>query len=194
MDVDRGRREPRFRAFPDLTTKTFLSLIEQTGGAGVWATRRVRIEHGNGITPDLLPQVRNLGVVVVVNPTHASLAGQPDRAMLDAGIPLAIGSDAEGRTPGMNPFLNIMLVSRSAGDRASLNLTREEAIAAYTFGRVERAMVQRRTSGGKCPKYQITGAAASRSRFVDMDRLAKGMNPWEQDTASEPRGNFVEPN
>jgi predicted amidohydrolase YtcJ len=119
-------------AIGDRTTKTFLSLVEEAGGAGVWGSRRVRIEHGNGITPDLLPQIRNLGVVVVVNPMHASLAGQPDRTMLAAGIPLAIGSDAEGRTPGMNPFLNIMLISKSSVDRAPLNFTREEAIAAYT--------------------------------------------------------------
>ena len=119
-------------AVGERTTKTLLNLIEQAGGAGVWAARRVRIEHGNGITPDLLPQIRNLGVVVVVNPTHAPLAGQPDRTMLAAGIPLAIGSDADGHTPGMNPFLNMMLISKSVDDRAPLNLTREEAIAAYT--------------------------------------------------------------
>jgi predicted amidohydrolase YtcJ len=119
-------------AIGDRTTKTFLNLIEQTGGAGTWGAKRVRIEHGNGIAPDLFAQVRNLGVVVVVNPTHASLAGQPDRTMLAAGIPLAIGSDAEGRTPGMNPFLNIMLISKPAADRGPVNLTREEAIAAYT--------------------------------------------------------------
>jgi predicted amidohydrolase YtcJ len=119
-------------AIGDQTTKTFLNLIEQTGGAGVWGGLRVRIEHGNGITPDLLPQIRKLGVVVVVNPTHASLPGQPDRTMLAAGIPLAIGSDAEGHTPGMNPFLNVMLISKSADHRAPLNLTRVEAIAAYT--------------------------------------------------------------
>jgi len=119
-------------AIGDRTTKTFLNLIEQTGGAGVWGARRIRIEHGNGITPDLMPQIRNLGVVVVVNPTHVSLPGQPDRTMLAAGIPLAIGSDAEGRTTGMNPFLNIMLITESGDHRPPLNLTREEAIAAYT--------------------------------------------------------------
>jgi len=119
-------------AIGDRTTKTFLSLLEQSGGAGVWGAMRVRIEHGNGITPDLLPQVRRLGVVVVVNPTHMSLAGQPNRTMPDTGIPLAIGTDAEGRTAGMNPFLNIMLISKSTGDGAPVNLTREEAIAAYT--------------------------------------------------------------
>jgi predicted amidohydrolase YtcJ len=119
-------------AIGDRTTKAFLSLMEHSGGAGVWGARRVRIEHCNGITSDLLPQVRNLGVVVVLNPTHVSLAGQPNRTMLDAGIPLAIGSDAEGRTPGMNPFRNMKLICKSADDPAPVKLTREEAIAAYT--------------------------------------------------------------
>jgi len=115
-------------AVGDRTTKTFLNLMEQTGGAGVWGGRRVRIEHGNGITTGLLPQIRNLGVVVVVNPTRASLADP----ILASGIPLAIGSDAGGPTPGMNPFLNIMLISKSEVDPTPLKLTREEAIAAYT--------------------------------------------------------------
>jgi predicted amidohydrolase YtcJ len=119
-------------AIGNRTTKTFLRLMEQTGGAGVWRSRRVRIEHGNGITPDLFEQVRALGLVVVVNPTHRSLAGQPNRTMLSAGIPLAIGSDAEGRTPGMNPFLNLLLISQSADSPAPVNLTREEALTAYT--------------------------------------------------------------
>lgn len=59
-----------------------------------------------------------------------SLAGQPNRTMLNAGIPLAIGSDAEG--PGINPFLNIMLISKSAEDPSPVKLTRDEALAAYT--------------------------------------------------------------
>lgn len=119
-------------AIGDRTTKTFLNLMEQTGGTAVWNDRRVRIEHGNGITPDLLAQVRDLGVLVVVNPMHASLGGPSTRTLLDAAIPLAIGSDAEGPTPGMNPFLNIMRIAKSADDSAPAKLTRQEAITAYT--------------------------------------------------------------
>jgi predicted amidohydrolase YtcJ len=87
-------------AIGDRTTTSFIKLMEQTGGAPAWRDKRVRIEHGNGITPGLMEQVRNLGVTVVVNPTHGSLPGQPDRTMLDAGIPLAIGSDAPGSSLG----------------------------------------------------------------------------------------------
>jgi predicted amidohydrolase YtcJ len=109
-----------------------LVVVPQTGGARVWGARRVRIEHGNGITPDVVAHIRNLGVVVVVNPTHGSLGGLRNRTLLDVGIPLAIGSDAEGGTAGMNPFLNIQLITKSTGDPAPAKLTRDEAIAAYT--------------------------------------------------------------
>jgi predicted amidohydrolase YtcJ len=127
-------------AVGDRTTEVFLRAMEQSGGAAVWAGRRVRIEHGDGILPDLIPVVRKLGVVVVANPTHLTLGPvslrrfgadgvktrQPIRALLQAGIPLAIGSDG-----AMNPFLNLMLASTYPG-RPNEALTREEAITAYT--------------------------------------------------------------
>jgi len=127
-------------AVGDRTIDAFLNAIDQDGGPAIWASRRVRIEHGDGILPDLIPRVRELGVVVVVNPTHLTLGPlalrrfgadgvatrQPIRKLLQAGIPLAIGSDGE-----MNPFLNLMLASTYPA-RPSDALTREEAIQAYT--------------------------------------------------------------
>src|SRR5712692_1250041 len=91
----------------DLTTETFLNAMDATGGKDVWSKRRVRIEHGDGIMPDLVARVKELGVVVVQNPTHLTLRElclkrfgperaeqvQPLRSLLNAGIPLAIGSD-----------------------------------------------------------------------------------------------------
>ena len=102
----------------------------------------VRIEHGDGLTPDLIPRARELGVVVVQNPTHlaspesisktfgADRAAelQPLHSLLDAGIPLALGSD--GPT---NPYLNIMLAANDPG-RSKEALTREQAVIAYTQG------------------------------------------------------------
>ncbi len=123
----------------DRTTEAFIQAMEQTGGPAAWNDRRVRIEHGDGIMPDLIPLARKLGVVVVVNPTHLTLGRlfmrrfgevvkgyQPIRSLMNAGIPLAIGSDGE-----MNPFLNIMFATTHPG-RPSEALSREEAIVAYT--------------------------------------------------------------
>ncbi|MGD1096521.1 MAG: hypothetical protein ABSB35_31580 [Bryobacteraceae bacterium] len=38
-------------AVGDRTTEAFLKAMEQTGGTMVWADKRVRIEHGDGMMP-----------------------------------------------------------------------------------------------------------------------------------------------
>jgi predicted amidohydrolase YtcJ len=98
----------------------------------------VRFEHGDGLSPDLIPKVKNLGIVVVENPSHLAgmkklLGGtftqaQPLRSLLEAGVPLGLGSD--GPT---NPYLNIMLASLHP-NRPSEAITREQAVIAYTAG------------------------------------------------------------
>lgn len=115
--------------------------MQSAGGAQVWAEQRLRFEHGDGLTPDLLPQVKALGIVVVQNPSHLAVANlnpdlggifenlriQPLRSLLAAGIPVALGSD--GPT---NPYLNIMFASLDP-NRPSEALTREQAVIAYTL-------------------------------------------------------------
>jgi predicted amidohydrolase YtcJ len=122
----------------DRTVETFLHAMDVTGGEKVWVQRRVRLEHADGLMPDLVPQAKRLGVVVVQNPTHLALDlerwgsgraehNQPMRLLLNAGIPLAIGSDGPN-----NPYLNIMLASTYRGKPAEA-LTREQAVIAYTL-------------------------------------------------------------
>lgn len=117
-----------------------LDAMRTAGGAEVWSKRRLRFEHGDGLMPDLIPRVREMGIVVVQNPSHLAvgnvnpalkglfgkLGAQPLRSLLAAGIPVALGSD--GPT---NPYLNILFASTHP-NRPSEAITREQAVIAYT--------------------------------------------------------------
>lgn len=125
-----------------LSTAAMLRAMEQRGGAHVWVSKRVRFEHGGALTPDLLPSAKELGIVVVQNPTHLNgrnmIPGlgdfairhswEPLRTLLAIGIPLALGSDGP-----MNPYLNIMFAATHP-NRPSEAITREQAVIAYTAG------------------------------------------------------------
>ena len=105
-----------------------------------WKTKRLRIEHGDGVIGDLIPRAAQLGVVVVQNPTHLAIVEVvaerygpetpffPLRTLLEAGVVLALGSDGP-----LNPYLNIMLATLHP-IHPSEALTREQAVVAYTRG------------------------------------------------------------
>jgi predicted amidohydrolase YtcJ len=100
-----------------------------------WRKKRMRIEHGDGLHPDLIALAKDFGVVVVVNPTHVVAKAlfpkgpyMPVKSLLKAGVPIAIGSDGP-----MNPGLNIQLITTEPGNAAE-GITREEAVDAYTRG------------------------------------------------------------
>jgi len=128
-------------AVGDQATELFLNAMDATGGPKAWSDRRVRIEHGDGIIPELIPRVKRMGLIVVENPTHLALRElfvkrfgveradqmQPMRSLLDAGIPLALGSDGPN-----NPYLNIMLATIYPGKPREA-ITREQAVIAYTL-------------------------------------------------------------
>lgn len=120
-----------------------LDAMEATGGAGVWASRRMRFEHADGLLEDLWPRAKALGVVVSQQGSHLDGTpfddpafvqrfregkGQPLRSLLDVGIPLALGSDGPP-----SPYLGIMLASLHP-NRPEEAITREEALLAYTLG------------------------------------------------------------
>ncbi len=128
-----------FHAVGDRTVEAILSAMENIKTVD-WRTKRVRIEHGEGVTTDLMVRARKLGVIVVQNPTHLALPEMlharfsPDnkfslvRSLIDGDIPFALGSDGP-----MNPFLNIMLAAIHPA-RPTEAITREQAVHAYTSG------------------------------------------------------------
>lgn len=138
-----GSEDPLLvHAVGDAAIDAYLSALEKTGRPEVWRSKRPRIEHGDMLSDDLLARVKALGVVVAVNPFHFMF---PDvyvarlgptrkawmmrvKAMLDRGIPIAIGSDGP-----MNPFMNVLWAATHATN-PSQALTREQAVIAYTRG------------------------------------------------------------
>jgi len=133
----------------DAQTDRLLTVMLELATPETWKSKRVRIEHGDGIRPDTLARVAQLGLVVVQNPTHfppPSMARSRPHSMLASlargGVALALGSD--GGPEEMNPFLNIMLASTYAAAPGEA-LSREQALLAYTAGgahaeRAERMM------------------------------------------------------
>jgi predicted amidohydrolase YtcJ len=132
-------------AIGDRTTETLLNAMEATGGPNAWSQKRLRIEHGEGVMPDLVPRAKALGVVVVENPSNFAFSellqqrygkakatvDAPFRSLLLAGIPLAIATDSSPLTPFANPYLHIRYACAYPG-RAKESMTREEAVTAFT--------------------------------------------------------------
>jgi predicted amidohydrolase YtcJ len=115
--------------------------MQRQGGLEAWSTRRVRFEHGDGVSA-FLDQLERAKIVVVQNPTHfAALPGLaerfsaeqraallPLRSLLGRGIAIALGSDGE-----LNPFLGILLASVHPANPGEA-ISREQALVAYTRG------------------------------------------------------------
>jgi predicted amidohydrolase YtcJ len=127
-------------AVGDLTVAQFLNAMESEGKHINWNGRRVRVEHGDGLLPDLVARARDLGVTVVQNPSHFAFRDilvqrygeridfTPARSLIDSGISFALGSDGP-----LNPYLNIMFAAIHP-TRPSEAITIEQAVAAYTHG------------------------------------------------------------
>jgi predicted amidohydrolase YtcJ len=130
----------------DAATSAFLDAVERVsvGSGGTVSACRHRIEHAQLISDEDIERISRLGLVVSAQPHAAAtpkkdvrLIGEeraqrayPFRALLDAGIPLAFGSDYPGEAT-VAPLEGIHLAVNREGGQA---ITTEEAIRAYTHG------------------------------------------------------------
>jgi predicted amidohydrolase YtcJ len=134
--------QPMLHAVGDSTIALLFAAMRDVAPDSVWRRVRPRLEHGDGLARDQFDVARRLGVVVVQNPSHLAIPevlaarwgaermARLDhlRALVEAGIPLALGSDGP-RSPGLNLMLATLHPSRP-GEA----LTREQAVVAYTRG------------------------------------------------------------
>jgi predicted amidohydrolase YtcJ len=135
-----AREQPMLHLVGDAAIDALLDALEQTGGER-WQALRPRLEHGDLLEPSHFARARRFGVVLVQNPSHfmipavvaARLGPRAERAFmlrttLEAGVPVALGSDGP-----LNPFLNLMFAGIAANNPAQA-MTREQALIAYTRG------------------------------------------------------------
>jgi predicted amidohydrolase YtcJ len=137
----RRRELLAFHVTGDSTAALLLAAMEALAPDSVWRAHRVRIEHAlSGMSPDLWPRARRLGLVIVENPAHfLPIPGAADPSIglprpklpLDSVIPrdmvVALGSDGEPRSP----FLNLLFALSVPTEP---RLSRELVITAYTLG------------------------------------------------------------
>ena len=134
-----------FHAVGDGAVSRVLDALEETGGDHAWRKRRPRIEHGDLLLDGDIERVQALGAVIVQNATHLALTPvfaqrfssgvlsnmEPLRSLLDAGIPLALGTDGIGAR--LSPFVDIFLAAIHP-TRPDEALSVEQAVTAYTRG------------------------------------------------------------
>jgi predicted amidohydrolase YtcJ len=124
-----------FHAGGDKAVETLLKTMETMPGVN-WPPQKVRIEHADGLVSDLDTRAKNLGVIAVLNPTHffASPLYPPGfmraKSLLAIPLTVAIGSDG----PPFNPYVDIKEATVRADGNRREELTREEALRAYTLG------------------------------------------------------------
>ena len=111
----------------DSATKIVLRLMKQMASDNQWKEKRVRIEHGVSIlTDEVIKEVNDMGIIIVHTPQYGMRS--PLHKWLSTAIHIAVGPDAL-----INPYLNILFMTTRQVN-PSENLTREQAVIAYTHG------------------------------------------------------------
>ena len=136
------KQQSMVHAVGDSAIQFLFNTMLEMQPATFWKKRRLRIEHGDMLSPDQYETAKALGVILVINPLHFGLPAvanarygndrmksfQATKSILKYGIPVAIGSDGPP-----DPYLNMML-SLLNPDNPSEALNIEQTVTAYTMG------------------------------------------------------------
>jgi hypothetical protein len=107
----------------DSTADLVLGMMEALAPDAAWQARRVRFEHGNGITGSQIARAARKGIVIA-----QPRSGAPYKSWRAAGIPVAYGSDML-----RNPFVH-MLAAVTGGEHPEEAISRGEAVRILTSG------------------------------------------------------------
>lgn len=149
--ADRAGLQASVHAIGDKANYLLLNMVERLSAANGPRDRRFRIEHAQHLIPPDVERMASLGIVASVQPYHAiddaRWAGRrlgertkmayPFRSLLQAGVPLAFGTDWP--VAPLNPLLGLYaaITRKPFGDACSSwhpeqCLTAREAVHAYT--------------------------------------------------------------
>lgn len=140
-----GHRQCAFHAIGDGAVSAFLDALEELSAEFPdIPAMRLRLEHAQLVSPEDIPRIKRLGVLVCAQPSALNNPGKdrailgeerakrayPYRTLLDSGVHLSFGSDAPGES-SHNPFVGIhQAVNREGPERISVL----EALRCYTTG------------------------------------------------------------
>jgi len=161
-------------AIGDRANDWLLDLYEQAIDENGPRDRRFRVEHAQHLSPEAFPRFSDLGVIPAMQPFHAIDDGRwaekrigPDRikttyafrSLLDAGAPLAFGSDWTVAPMDVLRGLQAAL-TRQTIDGANPNgwvpeekITLEEALTAYTSGSAYAGFMEKKVGRLEPGKY-----------------------------------------
>lgn len=138
-------RQAAFHAIGDRAVREMINGVEAAAARypGI-REMRMRIEHGQLLSHEDIPRIRDLGIVVSAQP-HALGTPEKDRAflgeqrargaypyrsLLDAKARLSFGSDV----PGESTYRPLLAIHRVVNRDSPERITAAEAIHAYTYG------------------------------------------------------------
>jgi len=157
----------------DSTAQVVLGLMESLAPDSVWRARRVRFEHGGGLTPDQFGRAKAKGIVSVINPQRAPpppvsrfLPTVPLAAVVPPGMVTALGSDGEPRSPFVGLYYALSFPTEP-------RVPREALVRGYTAGSAY-AEFEERDKGLLAPGMLADLAVLSQDIFtVPLEDLPK---------------------
>jgi len=173
-----------FHAIGDKAAAMALDAYSQPG---ISTSARNRIEHAQVVDPSDIPRFKKLGVIASMQPNHlltdmnwAEARLGPQRAaysyawkaFLDAGVPLAFGTDYP--VEPITPFRGLYAAVTRKNEAGTMEyfpankLTRGQALYAYTQGSAYAEFAEKR-KGKLAPGYEAD--------FILVDRDLYTVNP-----------------
>jgi predicted amidohydrolase YtcJ len=165
-NADKAALHVMVHAIGDRANATLLDIFERVARENGARDRRFRIEHAQHLSPADIPRFGALGIIASMQPYHAIDDGRwaektigPERikttyafrALLDAGAPLAFGSDWYVAPPTPLEGIYAAVTRRTLDDRnpdgwvPQQKITVDEALKAYTAGGAYASFLERET-------------------------------------------------